>query len=119
MGEILKKKKRQTWEQLYFIKVEKEKKKSKNKEKVVKEIYKTSERIIIKFPYEPRLIEKVRKIPKRLFDPVEKAWWVPFESVSFVIRAFENEGFKIDPKVYELDRLSRSLRTVVGEIKGF
>lgn len=109
------KKKKVTWEQLYFLKIEKEKKKPKNKE-TKKEIYKTSERIIIKFPYDPRLIEKVRKIPKRLFDPVEKVWWAPFESASFVIKAFENEGFKIDPKVYELDRLSRSLKNVVGEI---
>lgn len=109
------------YEQIYLKGLEPKKKSKKRKKKRImkgeKEIFSDGNRIIIRFPYDPRLIEIVRNIPGRLYNPDNKEWWVPFKNISYVIKIFEREGFKIDPKVYELEKLDRSLKHIVLNYK--
>ena len=53
---------------------------------------------VIKTPYDPEIIEKIRKIPGRRFDFAKKRWHVPnapSSVVELVEFAFEN-GFNLD-----------------------
>ena len=40
----------------------------------------------VQFPYNPILIDEIRAIPSRTWDPVEKAWSFPDEYLGLVIQ---------------------------------
>lgn len=65
---------------------------------------------IVQFEYDPSLVEAVKRIPKRSFDPASKAWFVPIEdekaTLSAVLQTFEVMDCTI--------RLQPKLRTLVA-----
>ena len=58
--------------------------------------------IRIVFPYDPYLVELVRRIPGRIWDKNEKVWLVPKEQVIEVLRVFLPKGFTASSEVEEL-----------------
>src|SRR5262249_52141923 len=56
----------------------------------------------IAFPYEPRLVEVVRGLPRRRFDNLSKQWISPAEDVKEVVELLLDHGFAPTAKVVAL-----------------
>ncbi len=50
----------------------------------------------VRFPYDPRLVEKVKSLPNRRWNSAEKHWWVPEDDVVALVDLLADEGFAID-----------------------
>lgn len=50
----------------------------------------------IRFPYEPRLVELVKTLPNRRWNPVDKLWTVPEGDVVPLVELLEPLGFRFD-----------------------
>lgn len=50
----------------------------------------------IRFPYEPRLVELVKTLPNRRWNPQEKFWTVPETDVVPLVELLEPLGFRFD-----------------------
>ena len=59
-------------------------------------------RLVLSFPYHPRLVEVVRSLPERRFDPVAKTWSVPCDHAAEVVAVLQDHGFVRTPEVEEL-----------------
>ncbi len=57
-----------------------------------------------KFKYEPALVEAVKGLPGRKYDPKTKTWTVPASphSVQDVLKIADSFGLQVDPEVYNL-----------------
>lgn len=65
----------------------------------------SSGRIAIEFPYDRSLIDVVREIPGRRWDPDRKLWTAPLEVAAEVVRVLGARGFVVDASLAErLDR---------------
>jgi len=58
-----------------------------------------SSRMIISFPYDPLLVEKVKTIEGRRWHPIEKYWSFPNSDgiVERILKVFEGEEIHLDP----------------------
>ena len=58
-----------------------------------------SGQIIVSFPYDPLLVEKVKTIDGRRWHPAEKHWSFPKSDglLEKILKVFVNENVKIDP----------------------
>ena len=67
------------------------------------ELYTDGKKLIISFHYDPVLVEKVKTLPNRSFDPVTKNWILPLNLDSFYAfrKAFPNA--EIDKSVRNFD----------------
>jgi len=54
-----------------------------------------TERLRIEFPYDRSLVQTVKTLPQRRWDPDAKAWFVPFEHVDRVFETLLDRHFKI------------------------
>lgn len=54
-----------------------------------------SERLRIEFPYDRSLVQTVKTLPQRRWDPDDKAWYVPFEHVDRVFETLLDHHFKV------------------------
>jgi len=59
-------------------------------------------RLVLTFPYHPRLVEVVRGLPERRFDPESKTWSVPCDHAAEVVALLQDHGFVRAPEVEEL-----------------
>jgi exodeoxyribonuclease VII large subunit len=50
----------------------------------------------IRFPFDRRLVELVKSLPRRRFLPVEKIWSVPDDDVVALVELLQPEGFTFD-----------------------
>ena len=55
--------------------------------------------LLIRFDYDRRLVEAVRQLPGRRFDPRAKLWTVPVKHVDVVVDALVPHGFTLAPEV--------------------
>lgn len=91
---------------------------SKNRIELSRFLYKGTEFIKIKFSYDKVLLEAVKKLPQRRYEPDQKYWYVPYskENVDHIINEFSkiavivSEGLKLPPEV--LTELSKNLPRV-------
>ncbi|MEZ5964374.1 MAG: exodeoxyribonuclease VII large subunit [Planctomycetota bacterium] len=58
----------------------------------------------IRFDYDPRLVEAVRMLPNRRFDPRQRLWVVPVRHVDTVVSALLPLGFEMSAEVRGLAR---------------
>ncbi len=58
--------------------------------------------ILITFPYDPSLVELVRTIPGRKWDPQKKTWRAPRESAPRAVELLKPRNFSFAPEVLEL-----------------
>ncbi len=58
-----------------------------------------SGRIIVSFPYDPLLVEKVKSIDGRRWRPAEKHWSFPNtdKTLGKILKVFEGKEIQIDP----------------------
>ena len=59
-------------------------------------------RLILSFPYHPRLVEVVRSLPERRFNPHSKTWSVPGDHAAEVVAALRDYNFIRSPEVDDL-----------------
>jgi SNF2 family DNA or RNA helicase len=64
-------------------------------------IYKHKEKIRIEFPYNPIIIEKIKRIDGRKFDPKTKTWDVPIFQIQKVLDTFSKHDIEISPELLE------------------
>lgn len=58
--------------------------------------------LLIRFPYRADLVQEVRAIPGRTWDPAARIWRVPAREVEHVVRTFARHGFELSAEVSEL-----------------
>lgn len=58
--------------------------------------------LVIRFPYREDLVDEVRLIPGRRWDPDARVWKVPVLQVDTVASTFRPHGFAVTPAVAEL-----------------
>ncbi len=58
--------------------------------------------ILITFPYDPSLVELVRSIPGRKWDPLKKTWRAPREAALQAVELLRPRNFSFAPEVLEL-----------------
>ncbi|MFB6375293.1 MAG: exodeoxyribonuclease VII large subunit, partial [Bradymonadaceae bacterium] len=58
-----------------------------------------SERLRIEFPYDRSLVQTVKTLPERRFDPDTKDWYVPFQHVERVFETLLDHHFKISQEL--------------------
>lgn len=63
--------------------------------------------ILISFPYDPKLVERVKSLPDRRWNKKDKVWLAPTRIVNEVLAAFPNA--KIDDEVKQLLERQRQL----------
>jgi exodeoxyribonuclease VII large subunit len=56
----------------------------------------TGQHLLIRFPYREDLIEVVRTLPDRRWDPSHKVWTVPAGHVDVVVTTLIGRGFTMD-----------------------
>jgi site-specific recombinase XerD len=71
-------------------------------------VEKRDEKLIVKFPYNPNYIAKVKTINGHKWHPEEKYWSVPHSELETLLSAFDGEELKIDPAIY-LEGLKKEL----------
>ncbi|HLU38855.1 MAG TPA: hypothetical protein VK081_05690 [Planctomycetota bacterium] len=59
----------------------------------------TGQHLLIRFPYREDLIEVVRGLPDRRWDPGNKVWMVPAGHVDTVVTTLIGRGFTMDSGV--------------------
>ena len=60
------------------------------------------------FYYDKEIIEKVKEIPHRRFDPIKKIWTIPLSSFEETLVKLKGLAIEIDPKIYRaLDELAK------------
>jgi len=74
-----------------------------------------TERLRIEFPYDESLVQTVKTLPRRRWDPDTRAWYVPFDHVDRVFETLLELHFKISP---ELRSYCREHHRPVDEIVG-
>ena len=57
------------------------------------------ERLRIEFPYDQSLVQTVKTLPSRRFDPDSKVWYVPFDHIEHVFDKLLEHHFKISQKL--------------------
>jgi exodeoxyribonuclease VII large subunit len=55
--------------------------------------------LLIRFPYNPLVVEEVKRLPRRRWDPAIKAWKVPASDVQEAVDMFLRHGFLLAPEV--------------------
>ena len=58
-----------------------------------------SERIRINFPFDREILNLVRTLPERQFDPRSKSWFVPIRHLDFVLHRLNGHHFKHSPRL--------------------
>ena len=59
----------------------------------------TGQHLMVRFPYREDLIEVVRTLPDRRWDPSHKVWMVPAGHVDVVVTTLIGRGFTMDSGV--------------------
>jgi len=64
----------------------------------------SNERIVVKFPYNPDYIAKIKSVKGYRWHPKEKYWSIPYSELGSLLSAFDGEKVEIDKSVwlYEL-----------------
>jgi exodeoxyribonuclease VII large subunit len=73
----------------------------------------------IRFPFDRRLVELVKSLPRRRFLPAEKIWSVPDGDVVVLVELLQPEGFTFDDEArtrYATSGGARPLRTSTGAV---
>jgi exodeoxyribonuclease VII large subunit len=60
--------------------------------------------LVIRFPYDARLVDLVKTLPNRRWQASERYWSAPEEDVRDVVELLHGEGFSFDPGTRELYR---------------
>jgi len=71
----------------------------------------------VRFPFDRRLVDLVKTLPRRRWQAVDSAWWVPEEDVVALVDLLQPEGFAFDETVRTLyaDRGgTRAVRTAAA-----
>ncbi len=58
--------------------------------------------LLITFPYDKALVDLVKTLPGRRWDPARKAWLVPREAAPMALECFRPRNFSFAPEVLEL-----------------
>ena len=58
--------------------------------------------IHVRFPFDRRLVDLVKSLPRRRWQAVEKVWWVPDDDVVVLVELLLPEGFAFDEAVRRL-----------------
>lgn len=58
--------------------------------------------LLIRFPFDRRLVERVKALPDRRWNPLDKVWTVPEGEVLAVVEALHADGFAFDDEVKRL-----------------
>lgn len=56
----------------------------------------------IRFPFDRRLVDLVKSLPRRRWQAMEKVWWIPEDDVLIVVELLAPEGFTFDDAVRSL-----------------
>ena len=56
----------------------------------------------VRFPFDRRLVDLVKSLPRRRWQAVEKVWWIPDDDVVVLVELLLPEGFAFDEAVRRL-----------------
>ncbi|HVQ34903.1 MAG TPA: hypothetical protein VMT33_02755, partial [Candidatus Bathyarchaeia archaeon] len=56
----------------------------------------------VRFPFDRRLVDLVKSLPRRRWQAMEKVWWIPEDDVLVVVELLAPEGFTFDDAVRRL-----------------
>ncbi len=79
------------------------------------ELYTDGKKLIISFYYDPALVEKVKTLPNRSFDPQTKNWILPLNLESFYVfrKAFPNAEIDKSVRNFDFNRQNNPLLNYV------
>jgi exodeoxyribonuclease VII large subunit len=69
----------------------------------------------VRFPFDRRLVELVKSLPRRRWQAIEKVWWVPDDDVLIVVELLAPEGFAFDDGVRRLYEERGGARPIAAE----
>jgi exodeoxyribonuclease VII large subunit len=69
----------------------------------------------IRFPFDRRLVDLVKSLPRRRWQAMEKVWWIPEDDVLVVVELLAPEGFTFDEAVRSLYEARGGARTIAPE----
>jgi exodeoxyribonuclease VII large subunit len=56
----------------------------------------------VRFPFDRRLVDLIKSLPRRRWQAADKTWWVPGEDVVALVDLLQPEGFEFDDEVGRL-----------------
>jgi exodeoxyribonuclease VII large subunit len=71
----------------------------------------------VRFPFDRRLVELVKSLPRRRFEANDKVWSVPEDDVVLLVELLQPEGFTFDDEAksrYVVRGGTRALREAAG-----
>ena len=68
----------------------------------------------IRFPFDRRLVELVKSLPRRRWQAMEKVWWIPDDDVLVVVELLAPEGFTFDDAVRRLYEAKGGVRSPIA-----
>ena len=81
------------------------------------------DKIYISFPYDPEVIQKIKEIPGRIWDPVNKVWIIPVQNYPYFSTIFgENDKCKIYYEEYirkESSELNNKILELESKLESF
>ena len=60
---------------------------------------------MVKFPYDPVIVDTVKTIPGRRWNPDEKLWTVPSDKLGWLIKLLETEGYSDQIRILSNEEL--------------
>jgi exodeoxyribonuclease VII large subunit len=68
----------------------------------------------IRFPFDRRLVDLVKSLPRRRWQAMEKVWWIPEDDVLVVVELLAPEGFTFDDAVRRLYESKGGVRSPIA-----
>ncbi|HJQ99852.1 MAG TPA: exodeoxyribonuclease VII large subunit, partial [Candidatus Polarisedimenticolaceae bacterium] len=70
----------------------------------------------IRFPFDRRLVDLVKSLPRRRWQAMEKVWWIPDDDVLIVVELLAPEGFTFDDAVRRLYEARGGVRSPIAPL---
>jgi len=78
------------------------------------------EQIRVAFQYDPELVQRIKQIPGRKFDPETKTWLLPQPQWKNFVQAFKDVGLEVPPEQFEdLQQLEHPTFQPITQIQDF
>ena len=63
---------------------------------------------IIRFPYDPELVQLIKNVPGRMYDAAHKYWIIPVDRLGFFINQLKGTRFELQLKIYSAEYLNEN-----------
>ena len=63
---------------------------------------------IIRFPYDPEVVQLIKNVPGRMFDSAHKYWIIPIDKLGFLVNQIKGTRYEHQFKIYSAEYLNEN-----------